>query len=107
MSNARARTEVRGEIHGLAARRHDALNPWRRGAVRQRAEDQVAAVEIRVVVGDELHVVASEARALSAPLVGAGEMQTEPRMARDERAELAAGVPGRAQDSNGNFMHGE
>ena len=28
-------------------------------------------------------------------------------MARDERAELAAGVPGRAQDSDGNFMHGE
>lgn len=75
--------------------------------MRQRAEDELAAVEVGVVVRDEAHVLATEARALPAPLVGAGEMQAEPWMARDECAELAAGVSGRAQDSNGNFMHGE
>ena len=107
MSDVGPRPQVRGQIHRLRARHDDAMNPRRRRAVRQRAEHEVAAIEVRVIVRDEAHVLATEACSLSAPLVGAGEMQAERWVACDERAQLAAGVSGRAQNSNGKFMHGE
>ena len=107
MGDIASRPQIRGQVHRLGACPDDALDPWRGRAVGQRAEDEVAAVEVRVVVRDEAHVLATEACSLSAPLVGAREMQAERWVAYDERAELAAGIPGRAQDSNGKFMHRE
>jgi hypothetical protein len=62
---------------------------------------------MRIVVGDEAHVVPAKTRQLSLSLVGAGEMELEGRMARDEGAQLAAGIARRAEHPDGKFMHGE
>ena len=75
--------------------------------MRQRAEDERASFQMRVVMSDEADVLPSKARHLSLSLVGTGEMEGERRMARDEGAQLAAGVAGRAEHPNGKFMHRE
>jgi len=58
-------------------------------------------------VGDESHVRAPKARALTALLVGRSERELEPRVAGYEGAELATGIPARAEDSNRDSMHAE
>ena len=96
-----------GEIDDLRARGAGAAHPGRRGAVRQRAEDEGAPVEMRIVVRDEPHLLSTEARALALSLVGRGEMEGESGMVRDEGAQLAAGIAGRPEHPDGKFMHRE
>jgi hypothetical protein len=99
--------QIGGQIDDLRASLESAPHPGHRCSVRQRAEDERAALEMRVVVGDEADLVPTQARAFSLSLVGTGEMKLERLMARDEGAQLAAGVAGRAEHPNGKFMHGE
>jgi hypothetical protein len=73
----------------------------------QGAENQRAAVEVRIVVSDEAHFLTPQACALALSFVGAGELETKTGMVRDEAAQLAAGVTGRAKHPDGKFMHGE
>ena len=75
--------------------------------MRERAEDERRAAERRVVGGDERDLAPGDAGALAAALVGGGERQLERRVAEGEGAELAAGVPARAEDAYRNFMHEE
>ena len=56
---------------------------------------------------DELHVGAAETRALTATLVRGGEGELEARMSRNQRTQLAARIPARAEDSNRDSMHTE
>ena len=56
---------------------------------------------------DESHIRPTKARALTALLVGRGERELEPGVAGDEGAELATGIPARAEDSNRDSMHTE
>ena len=56
---------------------------------------------------DEAHVGAAEPRLLAAPLVRGREREPHPRVARDERAQLASGVATGAKDSNRDSMHDE
>ena len=56
---------------------------------------------------DELYVHAAEARALAASFVGGRERELEPRVSGDEGAQLTAGVPTCAKDSNRDSMHDE
>jgi hypothetical protein len=75
--------------------------------VRQRAEDERAAVQIRVVVSNEPHILTTESRALSSPLIGTGEMEAKRRVLRDEGTQLTASIAGRAEHPDGKFMHEE
>jgi hypothetical protein len=75
--------------------------------MRERAEDQGAPVQVRVIMGDEADVLPTQARTLPLSLVGAGEMEVKRRMTRDESAQLAAGIAGRAEHPDGKFMHEE
>ena len=75
--------------------------------MRQRAEDERAAIQVGVIVGDKTHVLTTQARTFSPPLVGAGEVEVKPGMLRDEGTQLTAGIAGRAEHPDGNFMHGE
>ena len=83
------------------------MHPRRRRTVRQRAEDERALLQLRIIVGDEPHVESAQACLFPPALVGAGEAELEPRMTRDEGAQLSAGVTGRAKHPDGKFMHGE
>jgi hypothetical protein len=56
-------------------------------------------------VRDEAHLLSAEARALPLPLVGRREMESKRGMSRDEGAQLAAGIAGRAEHPDGKFMH--
>ena len=56
---------------------------------------------------DEPHVHATKARALTALLVGRGERELERGVAGYEGAELATGIPARAEDSYRDSMHPE
>ena len=58
-------------------------------------------------MGDESHVRTPKARALTALLVGRGERELERGVAGYEGAELATGIPARAEDSNRDSMHAE
>ena len=75
--------------------------------MRQRTEHQAASFEVGVVVRDESHLSATQARAFSFSLVGGGEMEVKRGMVRDEGAQLAAGIARRAEHPDGKFMHGE
>jgi hypothetical protein len=75
--------------------------------VRQRAEDQRAALQVRIVVGNEPHLLTTEPCALAPPLVGAGEVKAKSRVLRDEGTQLTAGIAGRAEHPDGKFMHEE
>lgn len=71
------------------------------------AEDQGAPIQVRIVVSDEANLLTTQARAFPLSLVGARELETKTRMVRDEGAQLAAGVAGRAEHPDGKFMHAE
>jgi hypothetical protein len=73
----------------------------------QGAEDQGTAVEVRIVVSDEAYPLTPQARTFPLSLVGAGELETKTRMLRDEGAQLATGITGRAEHPDGKFMHEE
>ena len=75
--------------------------------MRQRAEDERALLQLRVVVSDEPHIESTKTCLFAPALVGAGETELEPRMTRDEGAQLSAGIAGRAEHPNGKFMHRE
>ncbi len=75
--------------------------------MRQCAEDERAVLEVRIVMGDEAHVLTAETRALSLSLVGAGEVEAKRGMLRDEGAQLTTGIAGCAEHPDGNFMHRE
>lgn len=75
--------------------------------MRQGAEYEGAAVELGVIVRDESHLLSTQAGARSLSLVGRGETEVKRGMSGDEGAELAAGVAGRAEHPDRNFMHGE
>jgi hypothetical protein len=75
--------------------------------VRQRAEDERAPVQVRVIGGDEAHVSTTQACALSPPLIGAGKVKMKRRVLRDEGTQLTAGIAGRAEHPDRKFMHEE
>jgi hypothetical protein len=75
--------------------------------VRQRAEDERARLQVRVVMSNETHFLTAEACAFPPSLVRGGEVETKRRMLRDEGTQLTAGVAGRAEDPDRNFMHEE
>lgn len=75
--------------------------------MRQRAEDKSAAVQVSVIVGDEAYVLATQARALSPSLIGAGEVEAKRGVPRDEGTQLTTGIAGRAEHPDGEFMHKE
>lgn len=75
--------------------------------MRQRAEDEGAAVQVSVIVGDEADVLTTQACALSPPLVGAGEVEAKRGVPRDEGTQLTTGIAGRAEHPDGKFMHKE
>ena len=103
----RAWPEVGREIDDFRTGRERAMHPRRRRTVRQRAEHERALLQLRVIVGDEPHVETSQTCLFAPALVGAGEAEVELRMARDEGAQLSAGITGRAEHPDGKFMHGE
>ena len=75
--------------------------------MRERAEDERASLQVRVVMSDEAYVVSTQSRTFSPLLIGAGEVETKRRVARDEGTQLAAGIAGRPEHPDGKFMHGE
>ena len=75
--------------------------------MREGTEDEPRPGERRVVVRDEGQFSAGDARALTAALVGRGKRQLHPRVAEEETAQLATGVPARAENPDRNFMHRE
>ncbi len=75
--------------------------------MRQRAENQSALFQMRIIVRDESHLLATQARTFSLSLVGGREMEVERGVLRDEGAQLTAGIARRAEHPNGKFMHRE
>ena len=75
--------------------------------MRQCAEDERAALEVRVVVCNEANLLRTQTYPFALPLIGGGEMELEAGMARDEGAQLSTGVAGRAEHPDRNFMHSE
>ena len=73
--------------------------------MRKGREYELGIRQWRIVMRDELHIRASETRTLAASLVSRCERELQPRMAGNEGAELAAGVPARTKDSNRDSMH--
>jgi len=71
----------------------------------QRGENELGARQRGVIVSDETNLRAAEPRTLASPLVRGGERERHARVAGDDRAELAAGIPARAQDSYRDSMH--
>ena len=63
--------------------------------------------ERRIVVPDEAHVLAPKARLFAAALVRGRECKSHPRVARDQRTQLAPGVAAGTEDSNRDSMHDE
>lgn len=100
-------TQVGRQIDGLRSRLACTRDPRSGRAMRQRAEDQRALLELRVIVGDEAHLDPAEPCTLTAPFIGARETELEGGVTRNESAQLTSGVTGRAEHSNRNFMHVE
>jgi transcriptional regulator of arginine metabolism len=101
------RTQVGREVDRSRSSIAHAGDPGSRRPVRKGREYELGARERCVIVRDEAHVRAAEARQLATPLVRGREREPHPRVARDERAELASGVAAGTQDANRDSMHNE
>jgi hypothetical protein len=75
--------------------------------MRKGREHEFRAREGRVIVRDEAHVYAAEARLLAAPFVRGRKREPHARVARNERAQLASGVAAGTEDSDRDSMHAE
>ena len=73
--------------------------------MRQRAEDELALPQIRVLGCDELQIATGDAHGGAPLVVRRGERQLQIRVAPNESTELSARVPAGAENSNWNLVH--
>ena len=75
--------------------------------MRKRRKDDLRFVQGSIFGGDIRHLSGSDARALSALLVGRRKRELQVRVSRDQAAQLPSRVAAGTQYSDRNFMHNE
>jgi hypothetical protein len=99
-------SQISREIDHSRAGGASSGDPWRRGAVRQRAEHELGVAQRGVFDPDVRHGPAANMRALPSAFVRRGPGYFEPAMAGGECTQLASCVPTGPQHPDRDFMHG-